>query len=111
MALLGVPERTDSYDLSSERVVEVGRSATEVNTPQTCDSCLGGNQPPAAMREKRWLVRFHLRELRRRGYCRLTKRDWSEAFARSGDRLRELAKEAVEEHDTGRTTTLDPDRL
>lgn len=36
---------------------------------------------------------------------------WSRAFARSPDRLRELAEEALEEHRRGETTSLDPDTL
>ena len=40
-----------------------------------------------------------------------SERQWSEAFTRSADRLRELADEAVREHERGETTALDPDRL
>lgn len=50
------------------------------------------------------LAQFMLDEIK-------SERQWSEAFARSGDRLRQLADEAVGEHGRGQTTTLDPDRL
>lgn len=36
---------------------------------------------------------------------------WAEAFARSQDRLKDLATEALEEHRAGRTEVLDPERL
>jgi len=38
-------------------------------------------------------------------------RQWNEAFAKSGDLLRRLADEALEEHRAGLTQDLDPDRL
>lgn len=40
-----------------------------------------------------------------------SERRWDELFAGSPDLLEELAKEALEEHRTGRTEKLDPDRL
>jgi hypothetical protein len=40
-----------------------------------------------------------------------TERQWSEAFAGSGKRLQELAKEASAEHEQGSTKVLDPDTL
>lgn len=40
-----------------------------------------------------------------------SERRWSGTFRRSGDRLRELADEAIGEHDWGATTALDPDAL
>lgn len=36
---------------------------------------------------------------------------WSEAFARSADKLSELAEEALQEYAAGRTKPLDPDSL
>ena len=50
------------------------------------------------------LAQFLLDEIR-------SERQWSEAFSHSGSRLRELAEEAVREHERGETTALDPDRL
>jgi hypothetical protein len=38
-------------------------------------------------------------------------RIWSESFARSADRLEELAREAPAEHRAGRTLPLDPERM
>ncbi len=38
-------------------------------------------------------------------------RRWSTAFERSPDVLAELAAEALNEHRTGRTLPLDPDRM
>jgi hypothetical protein len=55
-------------------------------------------------KEQDELAKFLLEEIR-------SERQWSDAFARSGDRLRELADEAVKEHERGETTILDPDRL
>ena len=40
-----------------------------------------------------------------------SERRWSEAFRRSGDRLRALADDAVAEHERGATNALDPDSL
>ncbi len=50
------------------------------------------------------LAQFLLNEIR-------SEREWSEVLARSGDRLRELADEAVNEFERGETTPLDPDRM
>lgn len=36
---------------------------------------------------------------------------WSQAFAGSQDRLKNLANDALEEHRAGRTEPLDPNRL
>lgn len=36
---------------------------------------------------------------------------WQEKFAESGNLLRQLAEEAIEEHRRGETQELDPDRL
>ena len=36
---------------------------------------------------------------------------WSESFARSADKLSELADEALREHAAGKTEPLDPDSL
>jgi hypothetical protein len=36
---------------------------------------------------------------------------WQEKFASSGDLLKQLAEEAIEEHRRGETQELDPDRL
>jgi hypothetical protein len=38
-------------------------------------------------------------------------RRWADAFARSADRLAELAREALAEHRAGRTLPLDPDSM
>jgi hypothetical protein len=40
-----------------------------------------------------------------------SERRWSEAFERSADRLRTLAKEALDDHEHGRTSLLNPDDL
>lgn len=40
-----------------------------------------------------------------------SERQWSRAFAASEQRLTDLAQEALEEHRSGQTETLDPDRL
>ena len=40
-----------------------------------------------------------------------SERRWSEAFERSADRLKTLAKEALDDHEHGRTSLLDPDDL
>ena len=55
-------------------------------------------------KEQDELAQFLLDEIR-------SERQWSEAFARSGDRLRELAEEASSEDARGDTTPLDPDKL
>jgi len=55
-------------------------------------------------KEQDELAQFMLDEIK-------SERQWSEAFARSGNRLRELADEAAREHELGETTALDPDRL
>jgi hypothetical protein len=36
---------------------------------------------------------------------------WTRAFERAPDRLRELADEAIKEHERGETLPLDPDAL
>ena len=38
-------------------------------------------------------------------------REWTDAFAKSGDLLSRLAEEALNEHRAGLTQDLDPDRL
>jgi hypothetical protein len=48
------------------------------------------------------LAQFLLDELGSEG-------QWSEAFGRSADRLRDLAGEAVREHERGETAALDPE--
>jgi len=40
-----------------------------------------------------------------------SERAWQESFARSGNVLRQLADEALEEHLRGETEDLDPDQL
>lgn len=40
-----------------------------------------------------------------------SERRWGELFARSGTVLERMADEALEEHERGRTTPLDPDQL
>jgi hypothetical protein len=40
-----------------------------------------------------------------------SERRWEEAFARSADKLAQLAAEARAEHRAGRTLPLDPDKL
>jgi hypothetical protein len=55
-------------------------------------------------KEQDELAQFMLDEIK-------SERQWSETFARSGSRLRELADEAAREHERGETTALDPDRL
>lgn len=55
-------------------------------------------------KEQEELAQFLLDEI-------MSERQWSEAFSRSGNRLRESAEEAVKKHERGETTALDPDRL
>ena len=40
-----------------------------------------------------------------------TERPWDELFGRSGSALERMADRALEEHDHGLTTPLDPDQL
>ena len=40
-----------------------------------------------------------------------SERRWQEAFERSPDRLRTQAKEALDDHEQGRTSPLNPDDL
>lgn len=54
--------------------------------------------------EQEEFARFVLEEI-------ASERRSSEAFERSVDRLGKLAKEALDEHERGRTSLLDPDDL
>ena len=40
-----------------------------------------------------------------------SERRWGEAFAATGDRLGDLADEALQDHRAGRSEPLDPERL
>jgi hypothetical protein len=41
----------------------------------------------------------------------VSERRWSELFGRPGSNLERMADDAIEEHERGLTTPLDPDRL
>lgn len=55
-------------------------------------------------REQDELAQFVLEEL-------ASEQRWSEAFVGSAKRLKELADEAIGEHERGSTTSLDPAKL
>lgn len=55
-------------------------------------------------REQDKLAKWLLAELE-------SERRWDEAFARSGDRLSQLADQALKEHRKGRTKPLDTEQL
>lgn len=57
-----------------------------------------------SMQEQDALAAWILEEL-------ASERRWEEAFAASGDRLDQLANEALAEHHAGRTRVLDPSKM
>ena len=54
--------------------------------------------------EQEWLARFIMEELE-------SERRWDELFARSGDMLDRMGREALEQYHRGETEPLDPDNL